>query len=88
MIWNLPDYMYYNMTSAASCNGIHAKWFRLFRGVRQGSALSAKRYMILINDLIDRLEHSKCGAFILDTNASSPVQADDIALINLLKIWY
>ena len=81
MIWNLLDYMYSNLTSAVSCNGIRTKWFRLCRGVRQGSALSAKLYMIFINDLIDKLEHSKCGAFILDINASSPVQADDIALI-------
>ncbi|VDH90704.1 Hypothetical predicted protein [Mytilus galloprovincialis] len=63
-------------------NGIQtAHAFELKRGIRQGSSLSAKLYLIFINDLINELESSKEGAFFHDLNASSPVQADDIALI-------
>ena len=51
------------------------------RGVRQGSVLSAKLYLIFINDLIDELEASKCGAYLHDLSYNSPVQADDISII-------
>ncbi|CAC5392413.1 unnamed protein product [Mytilus coruscus] len=47
----------------------------------QGSILSAKLYLIFINDLIEILESCQQGAFIHDLNASLPVQADDISII-------
>ena len=80
-IWLLLDNMYNNLTSAVLCNGSLTKWFKLNRGIRQGSALSAKLYMIFINDLINELQNSNKGAFIYEMNASSPVQADDISII-------
>jgi len=46
-----------------------------------GSVLSAKLYLVFVNDLINELEDSKQGALLHDLNASSPVQADDISII-------
>ncbi|CAG2229892.1 unnamed protein product [Mytilus edulis] len=80
-LWLLLDSMYTNLYGAVSSNGKLSKWFELKRGIRQGSSLSAKLYLIFINDLINELESSKEGAFFHDLNASSPVQADDIAII-------
>ncbi|CAG2210176.1 unnamed protein product [Mytilus edulis] len=80
-LWLLLDNMYTNLYGAVSSNGKLSKWFELKRGIRQGSSLSAKLYLIFINDLINELESSKEGAFFHDLNASSPVQADDIAII-------
>ncbi|CAG2191477.1 unnamed protein product [Mytilus edulis] len=80
-LWCLLDYMYSDLTSAVLSGGKLSNWFKLHRGVRQGSILSAKLYLIFINDLIDKLESSQQGAFIHDLNASTPVQADDISII-------
>ncbi|CAG2229637.1 unnamed protein product [Mytilus edulis] len=55
--------------------------YAIFAWYSPGSSLSAKLYLIFINDLINELESSKEGAFFHDLNASSPVQADDIAII-------
>ena len=49
--------------------------------MRQGSALSAKLYLIFINDLINELVLCNKGAYLYDLNASSPGQADDISII-------
>ncbi|CAG2233240.1 unnamed protein product [Mytilus edulis] len=80
-LWLLLDNMYTDLSSAILFGGKLSKWFKLNRGVRQGSALSAKLYLIFINDLINELESSNKGAFLYDINSSSPVQADDISLI-------
>ena len=81
-LWLLLDNMYNDLSSAVLCNGVLSKWFKLNRGVRQGSALSAKLYLIFINDLIDQLEKCNKGASMHDlTNVSSPVLADDISLV-------
>ena len=80
-LWLLLDNMYMNLTSAVLCDGQLSDWFMLNRGVRQGSVLSAKLYLIFINDLIDELESSKCGAYLHDLSFNSPVQADDISII-------
>lgn len=80
-LWCLLDNMYSDLTSAVFSGGKLSNWFKLHRGVRQGSVLSAKLYLIFINDLIDKLESSQQGAFIHDLNASTPVQADDISII-------
>ncbi|CAC5360222.1 unnamed protein product [Mytilus coruscus] len=70
-----------NLSSAILSGGNLSTWFKLNRGVRQGSALCAKLYLIFINDLTNELESSNKGAFLYDINSSSPVQADDISLI-------
>ncbi|CAG2242874.1 unnamed protein product [Mytilus edulis] len=80
-LWCLLDNMYSDLTSAVFSGGKLSNWFKLHRGVRQGSVLSAKLYLIFINDLFDKLESSQQGAFIHDLNASTPVQADDISII-------
>ena len=80
-LWLLLDNMYNNLSSSVLCNGILSKWFKHNRGVRQGSALSAKLYLIFINDLINELVLCNKGAYLYDLNASSPVQADDISII-------
>ena len=48
-LWLLLDNMYSNLSSKVFCYGSYSKWFNLNRGVRQGSALSAKLYLIFIN---------------------------------------
>ncbi|CAC5368106.1 unnamed protein product [Mytilus coruscus] len=73
--------MYSDLTSAVFSGGKLSNWFKLHRGVRQGSLLSAKLYLIFINDLIDKLESCQQAAFIHDLNTSTPVQADDISII-------
>ncbi|CAC5367699.1 unnamed protein product [Mytilus coruscus] len=80
-LWCLLDNMYSDLMSAVFSGGKLSNWFKLHRGVRQGSILSAKLYLIFINDLIEKLESCQQGAFIHDLNASSPVQADDISII-------
>jgi hypothetical protein len=80
-LWLLLDNMYNNLSSSVLCNGILSKWLKHNRGGRQGSALSAKLYLIFINDLINELVLCNKGAYLYDLNASSPVQADDISII-------
>ncbi|CAC5419971.1 unnamed protein product [Mytilus coruscus] len=80
-LWLLLNNMYTDLSSAILSGGKLSTWFKLNRGVRQGSALSAKLYLIFINDLINELESSNKGEFLYDINSSSPVQADDISLI-------
>jgi hypothetical protein len=69
-LWLLLDNMYNNLSSSVLCNGILSKWFKLNRGVRQGSALSAKLYLIFINDLINELVICNKGAYLCNLNAS------------------
>ncbi|VDI62406.1 Hypothetical predicted protein [Mytilus galloprovincialis] len=81
-LWKLLDHMYRDLKSCVRCNNVTSRFFSFERGVRQGSALSAKLYLIYINDLIDILSTSGKGAVMLDLNVGCPVQADDIALIS------
>ena len=80
-LWTLLDNMYWNLKSCVRCNGILSRYFDLNRGVRQGSSLSSKLYLIYINELIDLVSASGMGAVVLDIQSGCPVQADDIALI-------
>ena len=61
-LWLLLDNMYSNLSSTVLCCGSYSRSFDLNRGVRQGSALSAKLYLIFINDLIEQLQSSQKGA--------------------------
>lgn len=95
-LWKLLDNMYMNMKSCVKCNNCLSKPFSLERGVRQGSALSAKLYLIYVNGLIEQLTESGYGAVMIDLQVGNPVQADDIALIastykglqNMIDICY
>ncbi len=80
-LWILLDNMYTGLNSAVLSNRQLSDWFNLQSGVRQGSVLSAKLYLIFINDLINQLEGCQQGAKLHDINVSSPVQADDISII-------
>lgn len=80
-LWTLLDHMYSQLNSRVKYNNCVSKSFNLERGVRQGSALSAKLYLVYINNLIDQLTNSGYGAMIIDLKVGNPVQADDIALI-------
>jgi hypothetical protein len=44
--------------------------------------MSAKLYLIYIDELINILSKSGKGAIMVDLNGDCPVQADDIALIS------
>ena len=80
-LWKLLDNMYFDLKSCIRCNNDVSRYFRLDRGVRQGSALSAKLYLIYINELINIISNSGKGAVLVDLNVCCPVQADDIALV-------
>ena len=73
--------MYTDTKCAVLYNGRISRYFSIYRGVRQGSSLSSKLYLLYINDL-EQHSMSRCGVMILDIHVSSPVQADDIALIS------
>jgi len=81
-IWRLLGMMYREMQSAVLINGKTSRWFPVKRGVRQGGVLSARLYVLYINDLLQQLTRMKKGAFIIDINVSAPTQADDIAVIS------
>ena len=81
-IWKLIDSMYTNMTSCVRSGGKFSRNFTLQRGIRQGGVLSAKLYLLFINQLLDDLSTSSKGAYVLDMNCSCPTQADDIAIIS------
>ena len=80
-LWSLLDELYSNLTSCVRYNNQVSRFFKLERGIRQGSSLSAKLYLVYINELIDLISNSNMSAVIVDINAGCPVQADDIALI-------
>ena len=54
--------MYSNMSSIVSYNNVQSREFSMKRGIRQGSSLSAKFYLVFINDLIEMLATSNLGA--------------------------
>jgi hypothetical protein len=81
-MWNLLDKIYSNLKSCVRCNNQTSRYFDLSRGIRQGSVLSAKLYLIYIDELINILSKSGKGAIMVDLNGDCPVQADDIALIS------
>ncbi len=51
------------------------------RGIRQGSALSAKLYLVFIDELLRKVESTKQGAILIGLNVNIPTQADDICLV-------
>ena len=69
--------MYRGLRGSVFSQGSVSKMFELKHGIRQGSALSAKLYLIIINDLINELEKKT----MYDIKTSLSVQADDIDLI-------
>lgn len=52
------------------------------RGILQGSALSARMYLVFINDLLNNIEQCGQGAVIVDLRTNIPTPADDICLIS------
>ena len=71
--------MYTETKCAVLYNGRISRYFSIYR---QGSSLSSKLYLLYINDLLEQHSMSRCGVMILDIHVSSPVQAEDIALIS------
>ncbi|XP_046566491.1 uncharacterized protein LOC124275063 [Haliotis rubra] len=81
-VWRIFCNTYSGMESCVLANNTYSSWFKLDRGVRQGSVLSAKLYLVYINELLTNLSHLKKGAFVLDLHLAAPTQADDISLIS------
>ncbi len=84
-LWTLFDHIYSNMRSCVFTNSEKSYWFQLYRGVRQGSVLSAKLYLVYIDGLLKSLSASKKGAIILDVSVTAPTQADDITLMSPVR---
>ena len=80
--WTLIDNMYRNLKRCVRYNNKLSRYFCMERGIRQGSSLSAKLYLVYINELIDLVSTSGNGAVIVDIQVGCPVQADDIALVS------
>ena len=72
-LWLLIANMYSDTHSAVLFNGQISRRFQIKRGVRQGSSLSSKLYLLYINDLLEQLSERKCGILVSDIRVSSPV---------------
>ncbi len=81
-LWRIFCNTYTGMESCVMANNSQSSWFRLERGVRQGSVLSAKLYLVYVNTLLIKLSSLKKGALVLDLHIAAPTQADDICLIS------
>ncbi len=81
-VWRIFCNTYSGMESCVVVNNTYSPWFKLERGVRQVSVLSAKLYLIYINELLTNLSDLKKGTFVLDLHLAAPTQADDISLIS------
>ena len=77
IFWNI----YQDMESCVVVNGVGSRKFKMKRGIRQGSALSAQLYLIFIDGLLREVESSKRGAMLTDLTVNIPTQADDICLV-------
>lgn len=80
--WRIFRRTYTNMKSCVYANGVYSDWFNINIGIRQGSALSAKLYLLYIDELLQSIEKSKLGSMILDIHVNVPTQADDICLVS------
>ncbi|XP_071094696.1 uncharacterized protein [Haliotis cracherodii] len=81
-LWRIFDNSYKFLESSVLVNNTRSYWFPLSRGVRQGSVLSAKLYLLYIDELLQKLSTSKLGAVIFDIHVMAPTQADDIAIVS------
>jgi hypothetical protein len=69
------------MESCVVVIGVGSRKFKMKRGIRQGSALSAQLYLIFIDGLLREVESSKRGTMLTDLTVNIPTQADDICLV-------
>jgi hypothetical protein len=69
------------MESCVVVIGVGSRKFKMKRGIRQGSALSAQLYSIFIDGLLREVESSKRGTMLTDLTVNIPTQADDICLV-------
>ena len=60
-------------------NGIYGRIFPILCGVRQGGVLSPILFSIYVDDLIQHLRQSGCGAHVGRLFVGSIMYADDIA---------
>ena len=74
--------MYRDMSSCVLLSGSTSRWFKLGQGIRQGSVLSAKLYLVFVNELLDMLMKRRLDTSLLDLRVNCPTQADDIALVS------
>ena len=79
--WHIIKNSYSNATSLVLSSGSHSNPFPLHQGVRQGAILSPLLYSIFVDELLDILYHSGCGARVGDCYCGAPMYADDLALI-------
>ena len=81
-IWILMKKMYTGVIGGVFFNGHTSPPFFIKRGIVQGGALSAKLYLIFINDLLNDIESCGYRAVIADLKVNIPTQADDICLVS------
>lgn len=81
-IWNILKNMYSYFTSHVVFNGFKSDNITMKRGILQGGSLSAKMYLVFINDLLNEVESSGKGSLVLASRVNIPTQADDICLIS------
>ncbi|PJE77674.1 hypothetical protein CI610_03399 [invertebrate metagenome] len=80
-IWLIMKQMYSCFTSNVVFNGFKSESVIMKRGILQGGSLSAKMYLVFINDLLNEVESSGKGAVVHSSRVNIPTQADDICVI-------
>ena len=68
------------MSSCVSVNGLKSPFFNVQQGIRQGGVISTWIYNLFINELLEELTESNCGAQIISLTTGSTTLADDICL--------
>lgn len=81
-VWELLKNIYTDVQSCILFKGVYSRWITMERGILQGSALSAKMYLVFINGLLEDIEKSGRGSLIIDIRVNIPTQADDICILS------
>ena len=84
-LWRVLRAAYKNVHSCVFYEGALSPWFSVLQSVRQGGVLSAWLYILYMNELPITLKSKTLGAFIEHNFYGCPMQADDVALLALIK---
>ncbi|XP_046561338.1 uncharacterized protein LOC124270334 [Haliotis rubra] len=81
-LWTVIDKLYHDMESCVLIGNMQSRWFTLQQGVRQDGVLSARLYLLYINQLLDDITEAKKGALIMYLNTGCRTRADEVALVS------
>lgn len=81
--WRLIKFWYQNSTSSVRSNNLVSQPFKIYRGVKQGSALSPTLFNIVLDKLLHDLHSNSSGISISGLSVSAAAHADDVRTCNL-----